>query len=130
MPTRSRVLETGTRNASAWRITRPASTGRVRVEAMLAIRRSYGTGTKAWHETRVTAVSSPGDECHSGTYRDTLRTQARQPAGLRERPDLPVHRDAVARRWREKDSNLRRRSHLIYSQAPLTARESRRGAEI
>jgi hypothetical protein len=31
-------------------------------------------------------------------------------------------------KWREKDSNLRRRSHLIYSQAPLTARVSRRAA--
>ena len=75
VPTRSRVLETGTRNESAWRITRPEATGRVRVEAMLAIRRSYGPGAKAWHETRVTALSRPGDECHSGTYRETLRTQ-------------------------------------------------------
>src|SRR3954452_8983742 len=30
--------------------------------------------------------------------------------------------------WREKDSNLRRRSHLIYSQAPFTARGSRQAA--
>src|SRR5262245_46338929 len=29
--------------------------------------------------------------------------------------------------WRGKDSNLRRLSHLVYSQAPLTAREPRPG---
>jgi hypothetical protein len=29
--------------------------------------------------------------------------------------------------WRDQDSNLGRRSHLVYSQTPLTARESRRG---
>jgi hypothetical protein len=77
VPNEAYVIESGTRNASAWRIVRERSTSadpRVRVNAMLAIRRSYGTGQKAWHETRVTAVSRPGDECHSGTWRDTLRT--------------------------------------------------------
>jgi hypothetical protein len=33
-----------------------------------------------------------------------------------------------ARRWREKDSNLRRLSQRIYSPSPLTARESRQAA--
>jgi hypothetical protein len=76
VPTRARVLETGTRNASAWRIVRPLTTdGRVRVDAMLATRRGFGAGTKAWHEIRVNALSRPGNECHSGTYRETLRMQ-------------------------------------------------------
>src|SRR5436309_5837006 len=34
---------------------------------------------------------------------------------------------AARSEWRDQDSNLGRRSHLIYSQTPLTARESRRG---
>ena len=31
---------------------------------------------------------------------------------------------AAGRRWGEQDSNLRRLSHVVYSHAPLTARES------
>src|SRR3954453_10532045 len=77
-PPRAYLLETGTRDTSAWRIVRQRSTGpvyRVRVNGILATRRAYGTGTKAWHEIRVSAISRPGDECHSGTYRETVRSQ-------------------------------------------------------
>jgi hypothetical protein len=32
--------------------------------------------------------------------------------------------------WRGQDSNLRRQSHTVYSRAPLTAQEPRRGRSV
>jgi hypothetical protein len=72
------VVDAGTRNTAAWRVVRlPGSRTdpRVRLDAMLAVRNRLGTGERAWHETRVTAVSRKGDECHSGTYRNVLGPQ-------------------------------------------------------
>jgi hypothetical protein len=72
--TGARVLETGTRNSAAWRVTRPQVPGQV--VRIVAVRvdplrfASQQAGTKLWLQTTVTAVSGVGDECHSGTYRE------------------------------------------------------------
>jgi hypothetical protein len=72
------VIDAGTRNTEAWRVVRLPGTRtdpRVRLSAMHAVRNRLGTNEHAWHETRVTAISRKGDECHSGTYRDVLGPQ-------------------------------------------------------
>jgi hypothetical protein len=72
--TGARVLETGTRNSAAWRVTRPQVPGQV--VRIVAVRvdplrfASRQAGTKLWLQTTVTAVSGVGNECHSGTYRE------------------------------------------------------------
>jgi hypothetical protein len=71
--TGSRVLESGTRNRAAWRVTRPAADRQirivaVRVDPLAAAGRQ--AGAMLWLQTSVTAASHVGDECHSGTYRD------------------------------------------------------------
>jgi hypothetical protein len=72
------VLDSGARGNRAWRVVRrPSSGGRVRLAAIWAgvlTKRSdiAPSGKAAWTEIRVTAISRPGDECHSGTYRQAL----------------------------------------------------------
>jgi hypothetical protein len=72
--TGARLLETGTRNSAAWRVTRPQAPGQVvRIVAVRVdpLRFASGqAGVKLWLQTTVTAVSDAGDECHSGTYRE------------------------------------------------------------
>jgi hypothetical protein len=71
---RARVLETGTRTSAAWRVTRPAADRQIRLVAVRVdpLRSaSQQAGAKLWLQTTVTAVSDVGDECHSGTYRET-----------------------------------------------------------
>jgi len=74
------VLDSGVRNGGAFRVVRKQTTGGVRVDAIFATvltRRAdiAPAGQVAWAEVRVVATSSPGDECHSGTYREALGPQ-------------------------------------------------------
>ena len=48
--------------------------------------------------------------------------------GARDRISHGLTEAAETGLWRDQDSNLGRTSHAVYSRAPLTARESRRGA--
>jgi hypothetical protein len=72
------VLDTGTHGNAAFRVVRQPSTGgRVRLDALWAgvlTRRADAapSGQVAWTEISVTALSRPGDECHSGTWRQAL----------------------------------------------------------
>jgi hypothetical protein len=68
--TGARLLESGTRNRAAWRVTRPAAAGQIRLVAVRVDPLGSQSGAKLWLQTTVTAVSDAGDECHSGTYRD------------------------------------------------------------
>ena len=68
--TGARLLESGTRNRAAWRVTRPAAAGQIRLVAVRVDPLGSQSGAKLWLQTTVTAVSDVGDECHSGTYRD------------------------------------------------------------
>jgi hypothetical protein len=73
------LLDSGVRNGGAFRVVRKQTTG-VRVDAIFATvltRRAdiVPAGQVAWAEVRVVATSSPGDECHSGTYRNALGPQ-------------------------------------------------------
>jgi hypothetical protein len=73
--TGSRVLESGTRNNAAWRVTRPAADRQIRIVAKRVDpldAASRQVGAKLWLQTSVTAESHVGDECHAGTYRDTV----------------------------------------------------------
>jgi hypothetical protein len=70
------LLETGQRGSAAWRVVKLRGNGtQVRVDAVRAQPLRYITkrdGQPTWLATRLKAASDPGDECHSGTYRDTL----------------------------------------------------------
>ena len=72
------LLDSGVRGSRAFRVVRQSVIGdRVRVEALWAgilTRRDdiAGGGQVAWTEIRVTAVSLAGDECHAGTWRESL----------------------------------------------------------
>ena len=71
------LLDRGERSGSAFRTIRRPSQGSVRLEALWAgvlTRRSdiAPSGQVAWSEIRATASSLPGDECHSGTYREVM----------------------------------------------------------
>jgi hypothetical protein len=73
------VIDSGTRGSSAFRVVRRARTsdGRVHVDAVWAgvlTRRAdvVPAGQTAWTLIRVAAVSDKGDECHSGTWRQSL----------------------------------------------------------
>jgi hypothetical protein len=71
----SRLLESGTRNRAAWRVTRPAAQRQIRIVAVRVEPLAFASrqaGRKVWLQTTVTAVSDVGDECHSGTYRATI----------------------------------------------------------
>lgn len=80
VPSSPYVLDQGTRNSSAaWRVTRLKSSNprdqRIRLQAMRADHRVLGGGARAWQETVASAASRSGDECHAGTYRNTLGPQ-------------------------------------------------------
>ncbi len=72
------LLDSGERGSSAFRVVRrPGIGGRVRVDALWArvlTRRSdiVSDGRVAWTEIRVSAQSRKGDECHAGTWRESL----------------------------------------------------------
>jgi hypothetical protein len=72
------LLDSGVRGSRAFRVVRqPSAGGRVRVDALWATvltRRSdvAPIGQVVWTEIRVSALSRPGDECHSGTWRQAL----------------------------------------------------------
>ncbi|MEA2256477.1 MAG: hypothetical protein QOG35_2522 [Solirubrobacteraceae bacterium] len=72
--TGARLLDSGVRTSTAWRVTRPETGNQqVRIVAVRAqpLRFAGGqVGRTLWLETTVTAVSRVGDECHSGTYRE------------------------------------------------------------
>jgi hypothetical protein len=71
------VLEIGTRNLVAWRVIRVRETQQIHLEAVRATplgSASRATGHKLWLETKVSARSDVGDECHSGTYREGAGT--------------------------------------------------------
>jgi hypothetical protein len=72
------LLDGGQRGNTAFRVVRRKSVaGRVRVDALWAgvlTRRAdiAPAGKWAWSEIHVTARSRSGDECHSGTWRQSL----------------------------------------------------------
>jgi hypothetical protein len=72
------LLDSGERGNRAFRVVRQRSSGGgVRVEALWAgvlTRRSdvAANGQIAWTEIRVSAVARSGDECHAGTWRESL----------------------------------------------------------
>lgn len=80
-PGRGRLLDSGQRGGSAWRVTRPSTIGqRVHLQALLVrvmTRRAdiVPSGRVAWSELSVNALSRPGDECHAGTWREALGPQ-------------------------------------------------------
>jgi hypothetical protein len=71
------VLDSGTRQPGAWRVTREPTPGRIVLHGEYA-RLAHAdagliaAGQAAWGELVASASSRPGDECHSGTYRATL----------------------------------------------------------
>lgn len=75
-----RLLDSGTHGSAAFRVVRPATTGRVRVDGLrsaVLTRRPdlVATGQTVWGDLRATALSRPGDECHSGTWRVRMGPQ-------------------------------------------------------
>jgi hypothetical protein len=77
-PSAARVLDEGRRGTGAFRVTRPVSAdGRITLRALrttVLTRRAdiAPAGQVAWADLSVSAASRPGDECHSGTYREGL----------------------------------------------------------
>lgn len=74
------VLDSGRRGSTAFRVVRERSTSRVRLRALRAAvltrrRDVVPAGQVVWSELRAGATSQPGDECHSGTYRERLGPQ-------------------------------------------------------
>lgn len=71
-----RLLEAGHRGSAAWRVVKLRGNGtQVRLDAVRTQPLRYISSQAkqpTWLVTRFTAASDPGDECHSGTYRDTL----------------------------------------------------------
>lgn len=71
-----RLLETGERGSAAWRVVKLRGNGtQVRVDAVRAQPLRFISkrdGQPTWLATRLMAESDPGNECHSGTYRETL----------------------------------------------------------
>lgn len=71
-----RLLEAGRRGSAAWRVVKLHGNGtQVRLDAVRAQPLRFISaqeGRPTWLATRLKAASDPGDECHSGTYRDTL----------------------------------------------------------
>ena len=72
------VLDSGERGSSAFRVVRqPSSGGRIRLDGLWAgvlTRRDdiAPAGQVAWTQIRVVATSLGGDECHAGTWRESL----------------------------------------------------------
>jgi hypothetical protein len=78
VPAPAYLLDGGERPPGAWRVTRDATAGqRIRLHGEYA-RVAHAdaglipVGRSAWAEIVAVASSRPGDECHSGTYRDAL----------------------------------------------------------
>jgi len=75
------LLDSGQRSGTAFRTVRRRNSGEiVRIDALwarvLTRRRDIvPAGQVAWTEIRVTAASRPGDECHSGTWRERMGPQ-------------------------------------------------------
>jgi hypothetical protein len=71
------VLDSGTRQPGAWRVTRAPTAGRLVLHGEYA-RVAHAdaglipAGQAAWGELVASASSRPGDVCHSGTYRAAL----------------------------------------------------------
>lgn len=76
-----RILDSGTRNSAAWRVTRPQMDRRTHLRAVRAFSTAATSGAtippgqSLWLETWLDGLSRPGSECHSGTYRQTLGPQ-------------------------------------------------------
>jgi hypothetical protein len=72
------LLDSGERGNRAFRVVRRSTSGgRVRVDALwvgVLTRRAdiAPSGQAAWTEIRVSALSDSGDECHAGTWRESL----------------------------------------------------------
>lgn len=71
------LLDSGVRGNRAFRVVRKTRSGGVRVDALWAgvlTRRDdiAPAGQVAWTEIRVSALSRAGDECHAGTWRESL----------------------------------------------------------
>jgi hypothetical protein len=78
VPAAAYVLDAGERSPGAWRVTRLRTTNQ-QVRLSGAYARPMTTdpnlvpdGQSAWGEIVASAASRKGDECHSGTYRQTL----------------------------------------------------------
>ncbi len=77
-PSSRHLIDSGARGNRAFRVVRrPGIGGRVRLDALwagvLTKRMDIApAGQVAWTLIRVTAVSRAGDECHAGTWRETL----------------------------------------------------------
>ena len=73
---RGHLLESGRRGSAAWRVVKlRGNRTQVRLDAVRAqpLRfLSSQAGRPTWLATRLSATSGRNDECHSGTYRDTL----------------------------------------------------------
>jgi hypothetical protein len=81
-PGSRRLLDSGQRGDSAFRVVRPASTNAIvhvrGLWATILTRRTDivpAAGQIAWSLISVRARSRAGEECHSGTYRDVLGPQ-------------------------------------------------------
>jgi len=73
------VLESGTRGAAAWRVTRIMDTLRTRLHAVRVVpsggldsQLKLPDGKHGFQTVTIDAIDDPGSECHSGTYRDVL----------------------------------------------------------
>jgi hypothetical protein len=82
VPRVNRLLDEGRRQGSAFRVIRPLRTQDPRIElrgvrsAVLTRRADIaGAGQVAWSDVAASALSRPGDECHSGTYRVRMGPQ-------------------------------------------------------
>jgi hypothetical protein len=80
-PSAARLLDGGLRGATAFRVVRPVrQDGRVQLRGLrtaVLTRRTdiVPAGQVAWSDVLVSAISRPGDECHSGTYRERMGPQ-------------------------------------------------------
>ena len=80
-PSANRLLDAGVRGRSAFRVIRPVRRdGRVELRALrssvLTQRQDVvPAGQVVWSDVTASAVSRPGDECHSGTYRVRMGPQ-------------------------------------------------------
>jgi hypothetical protein len=78
VPAPAYLLDAGQRAPGAWRVTRGATANQritLNGEYARVAHADAGLipgGQSAWAEIVATASSRPGDECHSGTWRDTL----------------------------------------------------------
>jgi hypothetical protein len=80
-PAPARLLDGGVRGRSAFRVIRPQRDDQrvqlrgVRTGVLTQRTDVVPAGQYAWADVRVSAISRPGDECHSGTYRERMGPQ-------------------------------------------------------